>query len=742
MRRLSVFGRMAAAYVAGAMLVYVWFDAGGGPVFFPVAGLTVGVLVVVRRGDWPAVLAGAAAGELTVDLVHGNGIALSLVWATANTVEPLVGATLLLAACRPRAPDLGRPRDVLAFLALPVIAAPAVGGAIAGLGAGLVSGTTDLAEFAARWWLGDALGVLLVAPLVICARELRDFARSPGRAAELGLLVACTLAPVLLTFALGDVRWAYLSAILMPWLALRAGTPGVALAGAAIATAAATAGGEEAVWDALGISRSAGLAYVQFVLGVTAATALLLAASVRERDEAVGRRAVAELDRRRAVGRLRREERARRRAELVAGVLAELEVGIGVRERAERLVDALVPRVADFATVELPEAQEPVLALRHRDPGLEPLLRELRERHRLCGENAHSLARVAAGEPLLMRSVTRAVIEEHARTDETTALLLRLGLRSTMAVGLGHGSSRRADPLVLLLGLSDPARRPYERDDLDFVLDLAARVTPSLDTGLELDREHAVAAELQQALLPDRLVAHPALARAARYRPADERLSVGGDWYESMVLPSGRLLFAVGDIVGHGLHAAAAMGKIRTGLIALAPLCATAVGLLEELDRFARGVPGAEFSTAAVVLVDPVSGEVRHASAGHPPILLHDAEGGTHFLTGGRSWPLCAASAPRAGDGVLQLCRGDTLLLYSDGLIERPGEALDAGMHRLAEEAARRSGRELETLCEELLVSQTAGRRLRDDIVLLAVRRLDASSSQAAPMPPVRVFEA
>ncbi|HET8950272.1 MAG TPA: SpoIIE family protein phosphatase [Solirubrobacteraceae bacterium] len=736
MRRLSLFGLMAAAYALGAAAVYTWFSASGGPVFFPVAGLTVGVLIRARRGNWPAILAGAAAGELIVDLAHGNGVAPSLVWATANTVEPLLGAALLLAVCRPRAPDLGRPRDVLAFLALPVVAAPAIGGSIAGLGTALVAGLDDPGQFAARWWLGDALGVLVVAPLLLCAPELRALLRSRARTAELVLLVAGALAPVLLTLALDDVRWAYLSAVLMPWLALRTGTPGVALAAALMAMAVAGAGAGEELWVALGTSRHEGLAYVQFVIAVTAATALLLAASVSERDEAVGRRAIAESDRRRAVSRLEQEERARRRAELVASVLVDLEGGVGLRERAERLLEALVPRVADFATVEQPDGDDPVLALRHRDPAMAPLLRELREGHRLCDGDAHSLGRVASGEPLLMRSVTPAVVEEHTRSDEATKLLLRLGLRSTAAVALGRRAPRHPEPLVLLLGLSDPARRPYERDDLEFLLDLAARVTPSLEGGRELDHEHAVAAELQRALLPDRLVTHPAVAGAARYRPADERMRVGGDWYTSAALSSGRLVYAVGDVVGHGLHAAAAMGKLRTGLDALAPMCESAAELLEELDRFARGVAGAEFSTAAVVLFDPATGELRHASAGHPPILLLDAAGDTNYLMGGRSWPLCAAAAQRAGDGVLTILPGDTLLLYSDGLIERPGEALDVGMRRLSDEAAQQHGLGLDDLCEVLLETQTGGRRLRDDVVLLALRRLDPASSKPARMAP------
>jgi serine phosphatase RsbU (regulator of sigma subunit)/integral membrane sensor domain MASE1 len=241
--------------------------------------------------------------------------------------------------------------------------------------------------------------------------------------------------------------------------------------------------------------------------------------------------------------------------------------------------------------------------------------------------------------------------------------------------------------------------------------------------------EHDVAVSLQRALLPERLVRHADVAVAAIYRPSDERLEVGGDWYDTLMLPGGRIGVAVGDVVGHGLEAAAAMGQLRTAVAALAPDCASPTQLLEQLDDFAKRSNGMRYSTACYATLDPASGAVEHASAGHPPILLVDARGACRFLTAGVSWPLCAADDPRVPHGSLVLEPGATLVLYSDGLVERRGVAIDVGLEELRAAAQRSSGLDVEDLCEALVRELLEGRVIQDDVVVLAIRAVATTAA-------------
>ena len=234
--------------------------------------------------------------------------------------------------------------------------------------------------------------------------------------------------------------------------------------------------------------------------------------------------------------------------------------------------------------------------------------------------------------------------------------------------------------------------------------------------------EHDVAVRLQRALLPERLVRDEHVALAATYRPSDERLVVGGDWYETLALPGGRIGVAVGDVVGHGLEAAAAMGQLRTAVAALAPDCASPVELLEQLDDFAQGSSAMLFSTACFAALDPATGAVLHASAGHPPVLLIEADGSCRFLEEGRSWPLCAVAEPRGAHGCAELGPGATLLLYSDGLIERRGEEIDEGLERLQLAARALHPLDVEELCAALVAELLGGRPVQDDVVVVALR--------------------
>ena len=150
-------------------------------------------------------------------------------------------------------------------------------------------------------------------------------------------------------------------------------------------------------------------------------------------------------------------------------------------------------------------------------------------------------------------------------------------------------------------------------------------------------------------------------------------LEVGGDWFDSIALDDGRVLLVVGDVVGHGLDAAAMMGRLRSGLSALTGQESDPGRLLAMLDHYARHTGDADYTTVCCAVIDPVTGTLTHASAGHPPILVVDADGTSRWLDDGRSMPLCVGAPGTAARQSAETVvgEGSMVVLYTDGLVER-----------------------------------------------------------------------
>jgi PAS domain S-box-containing protein len=410
--------------------------------------------------------------------------------------------------------------------------------------------------------------------------------------------------------------------------------------------------------------------------------------------------------------------RARARSDLVASVMAELEAIDRLAPLAERLVQTLVPRLADYAALEVPGREEPVLAIAHRDPSKLSVLRLLRDDQReRVGPN--SVTRAAAGEPRLIETITPDILDELSSDPTVRASLDELAPRSHIAVPIDFSGEAGA----LLLGLSDPQRPPYSMEELALAEEIARRVSVFFAHARVREDEHAIGVRLQQALLPAALLSDPAIQVAARYQTASDLLYVGGDWYDTVGLPDGRIVLAVGDVVGHGLDAAAAMSRLRIALAALAPGAGTPGELLAALSEFSAGANGVEFATTTCAFLDSATGELSYASAGHPPPLVVTPDGAVHWLDGGRSTPIGAVSLPcDRPDARHRLGSGDVLILYSDGLVERRREPISTGLGRL--ESAARSLRELpiDALGERLMKELTQPSASDDDAVILCLR--------------------
>ncbi|NYD43809.1 PP2C family protein-serine/threonine phosphatase [Nocardioides panaciterrulae] len=243
------------------------------------------------------------------------------------------------------------------------------------------------------------------------------------------------------------------------------------------------------------------------------------------------------------------------------------------------------------------------------------------------------------------------------------------------------------------------------------------------------------AATLQASLLPTGLTPPPGLSLAARYVPGESGLRVGGDWFDCLRLPDGRVALVVGDVMGKGLHAAAVMGQVRTTARTLARLDPAPEKVLTGLDELTHELDIDEIATVTYALLDLSSGGLSIGRAGHVPPLLVPRRGRTRYVVPGGSPPLGAPSAARV-QADLQLRPGDVLVLYTDGLVEDRVSGLDFGMHELsrtAESLRDRFQLDLEGCTDRLLA--WSGTDHRDDDVALMVVRLDGPLA-APPEPP------
>ena len=236
-------------------------------------------------------------------------------------------------------------------------------------------------------------------------------------------------------------------------------------------------------------------------------------------------------------------------------------------------------------------------------------------------------------------------------------------------------------------------------------------------------REREVALHLQQAMLPAPVPLDQHRA-AVRYRPATGSLNVCGDWYDVIDMADrGLTAVAVGDVVGHGLHAAGVMGQLRSALSAACRVAAGPAQALEALDLYARSVDGAESTTAVSVFIDWAGRSLTYSSAGHPPPALCHPDRTVTFLDRATDPPLGARleheSRPQITTGFTE---GSTLILYTDGLVERRGEDIDRGLQRLADSLTRHRTADPDNLADVLLRDLIPPAGITDDTALVVLR--------------------
>ena len=311
--------------------------------------------------------------------------------------------------------------------------------------------------------------------------------------------------------------------------------------------------------------------------------------------------------------------------------------------------------------------------------------------------------------------------------------LTRFGLAATVALPL-----LVAGRVVGVVGAGFPRPRTFGAEERGMLLAIAEQSAQALDRARLYRAEQDIAQTLQLSLLPSRLPEPERLALAAQYLPGAAGTSAGGDWYDVVELGESRVGIAVGDVVGQGPSAAAVMGQLRSALSATLLQGCPPAQALELLDRFAVRLPGALASTAACLVLDWDAGTVVYARAGHPPPLLLSDDGAT-FLDDGAGAVLGAPGRQPYTEGRAAIAPGSTLLLYTDGLVERRGEPLDAGLQRVARAAARLAPAAPDRLTRDLLAEVLDESGLPDDVAVIAVRVTPPPLHERLPADPARL---
>jgi serine phosphatase RsbU (regulator of sigma subunit)/anti-sigma regulatory factor (Ser/Thr protein kinase) len=277
---------------------------------------------------------------------------------------------------------------------------------------------------------------------------------------------------------------------------------------------------------------------------------------------------------------------------------------------------------------------------------------------------------------------------------------------------------RRAAGLVLVSW--DEARR-LPGEERRFLESLVEQAAQALDRARHFESERTIAETLQQSVLPATLPEVPGVQLAASYLPGTAQLDVGGDWFDAITLPDGRLGLVVGDVVGKGVHAAASMGQLRNALRAFSLDRMKPSAVMARLNRLAEEVLDTTFATVVYVVVDPVAQVCRFTSAGHPPPVLVHADGRVELLEGGRGVPLGALVSAEYRQDLVELPSGAVVVMYTDGLVERRGSSIDDGLDRLCE-AARTGPRDPEKLVDHLVEQLFGSDEREDDVAVLAMR--------------------
>ncbi|MET9085608.1 SpoIIE family protein phosphatase [Streptomyces sp. NPDC004237] len=448
-----------------------------------------------------------------------------------------------------------------------------------------------------------------------------------------------------------------------------------------------------------------------------------------------------------------RAEVARERLNMLYDAGVGIGTSLDVTRTAEELAELAVPRFADYVTIDLYDA---VLKGEEPKPG-DPLRRvaftgirkdaplyAVGDRIRFVPSSPQARG-LETGESVVEPRL-RDAPGWRAQDRELTGQILEFGIHSLITVPLRAGN--------LVLGLANFCRSekpdPFDTEELTLAEELVARAAVSIDNARRYTREHGMAVTLQRSLLPRRLPEQTALDIAYRYLPA--QAGVGGDWFDVLPLSGARVALVVGDVVGHGLHAAATMGRLRTAVhnftaLDLQPdellvLLDELVGRIDQDETPADNAATITGATCLYAIYDPVSRRCTLARAGHPPPALLRPDGSVEFPDVPAGPPLGVGGLPFE-TAELELPEGSRLVLYTDGLVEDRQRDIDEGLELLAGALESAVDGTPDETCAAVLERLPA--RPSDDVALIVARTRALGADRIAewqvPADPAAVSE-
>ncbi len=418
---------------------------------------------------------------------------------------------------------------------------------------------------------------------------------------------------------------------------------------------------------------------------------------------------------------LDRERQARHRAEILESHAAQLASVATSAEIAHALIENIDEAFGlSIAAVNLPDGDEVIVVAGRRADA------ERVAEHQGIPLETDLPGPVAIVANEEIRLATRAEIAD--RFPSLERAVEQYGIETLLAVPL-RNQRREALGSMVVGAVGEDF---FDPGDLALLRELALQTGQALDRAQLYEQlvvahrqQRDVAVRLQQALLPDSVVAADGVEIHAHYVAADDALQVGGDWYDTFTWETGEIAIMVGDVVGHDLEAAARMGRLRAATGALVPLGPPRPSeILRALDLCARGPEGVDFVTAVAVVVEPQHQRLSYANAGHPPAIVVHTDGRAELLQAATIAPLGRLVPTEFLEMTVPFEEGATVVLYSDGLVERPGQVISDDIEGLAGLASESRGLAVDALVGRLIDSATAHGDVRDDIVVVALRSL------------------
>lgn len=409
---------------------------------------------------------------------------------------------------------------------------------------------------------------------------------------------------------------------------------------------------------------------------------------------------------------LEAEQKARSEAERASARLARLQTitdaafsNLSLDDLLEEILDRVRNALgSDMSAILLMRDESPDLAVRavkglDLDPSKLPVIP--------VGEQAAGIV-AESGRPLIVEDLQASAVE--------APVLKARGMRSLMAVPL----LVEARTIGVLITASQQFALFTEEDQMLLRLAADRIAAPILNASL-FEREHRIATTLQRSLLPTKLPALPGLSVQARYVPGGRGLDVGGDWYDAMALPNGRVGLVIGDVVGKGIRAASIMGQLRNAMRAYALEGHEPASVVGRINKLTDSFDRVTMATMIYLVYEPSDGSAKFVIAGHPPPLVTFPDGTVSFLDGEKNLPLGVMSEHTYTAERFTLEPGTSIMLYTDGLIEEPGASVDDGLERLRS-AVQEGPEDLDLLCDHVLEEVFRERERSDDVAILAIR--------------------